>query len=374
MNINNKFISNMIVCNEKKDVDLDALNLLASGDIKEFCQCSYVNKNKHHHFIYDTDGLGTFVQVKSKLSFEDVILLLMSAKSMLQAVLRNKFTLDNVKNSVEYIFKSANGFKFVYVPIVHKSHVSVKKYLIKLMYVINFKDVRIKRFVKELCDKKDDNQVMEFLDAFISSYTYVCDGSDEMTSLLSWTDNEETTLLGKSEISEIPKEKSISKIRIEDETTVLNKDNHSEELYDFYATSESIELTASFSDESSEYETTVLTSQSINKNHEAVSRIENEYYLYLTSNTGKMISIDITPFTIGKDSRNMDLVLCNDSISRSHATIIFENGEYFIVDNGSTNGTIVEGIKIQKDEKCEIENGYMISFGNMSFQVHIERK
>lgn len=52
MNLNSGFINSTIICNEKKDVDLDALNLLASGEVAGLCQCSYKSESKHHHFIY----------------------------------------------------------------------------------------------------------------------------------------------------------------------------------------------------------------------------------------------------------------------------------------------------------------------------------
>lgn len=44
------------------------------------------------------------------------------------------------------------------------------------------------------------------------------------------------------------------------------------------------------------------------------------------------------------------------------------------MDNNSTNGTTIEGIKLQPGEKGEIGNGYIILLGNESFQAHIERR
>lgn len=50
--------------------------------------------------------------------------------------------------------------------------------------------------------------------------------------------------------------------------------------------------------------------------------------------------------TIGRDSRN-DVVLPHVSVSKRHASILFENGKYYISDDGSTNGVIVNNRRIQ---------------------------
>ena len=41
----------------------------------------------------------------------------------------------------------------------------------------------------------------------------------------------------------------------------------------------------------------------------------------------------------------------NPTISRKHCTIYFENGSYYLEDNGSSNGTWLDDKKIQPEEK-----------------------
>jgi len=50
---------------------------------------------------------------------------------------------------------------------------------------------------------------------------------------------------------------------------------------------------------------------------------------------------------VGRDS-DAEIQLDNNDISRNHASIIFENGHYIVHDNGSTNGTFVNGKKVSK--------------------------
>lgn len=388
MSHNNGFINSTIICNEKKDVDLDALNLLASGEVTQLCLCTYKNENKHHHFVYGTNDLIPLTQLQAGLSFENVVDILSSTADMMQALFKNNLLLDNVKNAKEYIFKSDVNYKFVYIPITQKPHLSVKDFLIKLVSVIHHKDVRLSQFIKELRKKKDNEQALAYLTAFICSFDSHYGYSDEAISLLS--DEGATSLLGNEGTTSLlgdegatsllgtnasNSEDDTSLLSGDGETTVLSRANYNEDYGVVNTGSGSARLTEYFHDESGEYETTILTSKPVFHNQPAKKEIQSEYYLYLVRNlNGEKITIDVTPFTIGKDSANMDFVLNNDSVSRHHATIIYENGDYFIMDNNSTNGTTIEGIKLQPGEKGEIGNGYIISLGNESFQAHIERR
>ncbi len=51
--------------------------------------------------------------------------------------------------------------------------------------------------------------------------------------------------------------------------------------------------------------------------------------------------------TIGRNSGN-DIVIPEKTVSGNHATLINENGNWFLLDNNSTNGTFVNGTKINK--------------------------
>lgn len=378
MSFNNSFINSTIICNEKKDVDLDALNLLASAEYSQLCRCAYKNENKHHHFIYDTNGLLPLTQLQAELTFENVVDILSSAYALLNVLAKSELVIDNVKNAKEYIFKSDDGYKFIYIPIVHKSRIDAKDYIIKLLSVIHHKDVRLSQFVKVLRKKENNEQAVSFLNAFASSYSKYYDCSEDATSLLSAEDatsllsDEDATSLLNANIDISDEDTSL--LSDEAETTLLNQSNYSDN-YDTLSTGdESGRLTEFFNDESGEYETTVLSSQPVIQSQPLNREIESENSLYIIRNlNGEKITVDVTPFTIGKDSSNMDFVLNNDSVSRHHATIIYENGYYYIIDNNSTNGTTIEGIKLQPGEKGEIGDGFIISLGNESFQAHIER-
>ena len=66
---------------------------------------------------------------------------------------------------------------------------------------------------------------------------------------------------------------------------------------------------------------------------------------------GEMIRLEKSPFRIGSAADN-DLVLKSDVVSRHHAEIrIAENGETWLRDMGSSNGTFVNGERLKRQER-----------------------
>lgn len=84
--------------------------------------------------------------------------------------------------------------------------------------------------------------------------------------------------------------------------------------------------------------------------------------LYLDE-TGKECLAEIIPprFTVGRSSIN-DLVLNRMGISRSHAEVLFRDGEYLLRDLGSKLGTYLNGVKI---EQAKLSHGDRIRLGSL---------
>jgi len=61
----------------------------------------------------------------------------------------------------------------------------------------------------------------------------------------------------------------------------------------------------------------------------------------------RTLPVNHTPFTIGRKA-DKDLVLTDPRVSRDHAVILSEDGEFFVVDQGSKHGTYVNGERIQR--------------------------
>jgi sigma-B regulation protein RsbU (phosphoserine phosphatase) len=69
--------------------------------------------------------------------------------------------------------------------------------------------------------------------------------------------------------------------------------------------------------------------------------------LYVQGAEQRNIELEHTPFTIGRKT-DKDLVIPDSRVSRDHAQIIVENGDYYVIDQGSRHGTYVNGIKRER--------------------------
>lgn len=104
-------------------------------------------------------------------------------------------------------------------------------------------------------------------------------------------------------------------------------------------------------------ETTVLGPESL---------VSNPYLTRIK--TGERIVINKPVFRIGKEKSYVDYFIGdNTAISRSHANIYTENGEYFIEDTNSTNHTYINGILINSNIKTKISAGDKIKLANEDF-------
>ncbi len=94
--------------------------------------------------------------------------------------------------------------------------------------------------------------------------------------------------------------------------------------------------------------------------------VKQFFLIPLFQHKDEVIKINKEKFTIGR-SLDCDCYIHNDTISKVHATIVFENNDYFIIDNNSSNGTYVNDIKI--GDKTKLKDGYTIMLSKLVFEV-----
>ena len=73
-------------------------------------------------------------------------------------------------------------------------------------------------------------------------------------------------------------------------------------------------------------------------------------------------SIDRNPYIVGKKGDRVNGVLKNSSVSRIHASISRTNGRYFLSDMNSTNGTFINGRRLEINETVALEDGDRVGF------------
>ena len=85
----------------------------------------------------------------------------------------------------------------------------------------------------------------------------------------------------------------------------------------------------------------------------------------------KIYTVDKRSFKVGrvrhKGLRKNDLVIPGKHIGRAHAAIRFRKGYFFIKDDGSVNGTFVNGVKLKPGQFQQLKNEDVLRFDRYEF-------
>jgi pSer/pThr/pTyr-binding forkhead associated (FHA) protein len=84
---------------------------------------------------------------------------------------------------------------------------------------------------------------------------------------------------------------------------------------------------------------------------------------------GEKLPVTKDRFIIGRGKQSSDLTLKDPNVSRQHAMIEFQNGVYFMVDMGSTNGVEYNGQRVARKQITE-GDVFKICDHEMSFTYH----
>jgi sigma-B regulation protein RsbU (phosphoserine phosphatase) len=69
--------------------------------------------------------------------------------------------------------------------------------------------------------------------------------------------------------------------------------------------------------------------------------------VFVQGNEQRVINLDHSPFTVGRKA-DKDLVIADPRVSRDHALIVSESGQFSLVDEGSKHGTFVNGERVER--------------------------
>ncbi len=84
--------------------------------------------------------------------------------------------------------------------------------------------------------------------------------------------------------------------------------------------------------------------------------------------TQTTIQVSRYPFSIGRKAEFCDYAIeDNPYVSKRHATILLRDGQAYIRDNGSSNGTFLNGKRLQPNTEVELPSGACFRIGNESF-------
>ena len=85
-------------------------------------------------------------------------------------------------------------------------------------------------------------------------------------------------------------------------------------------------------------------------------------------NAGKIFTLEKEQTLIGKWAASADIFLDVPTVSRIHARILQEGDKYYAVDLNSRNGTLINGVPLDPEEKYLLKNNDIISFAKEDFR------
>lgn len=80
------------------------------------------------------------------------------------------------------------------------------------------------------------------------------------------------------------------------------------------------------------------------------------------------LTLDAPRLVIGR-SKGCEILLPDPSVSPRHASIRLQGGSNLIVDEGSTNGIVVDGVKLPKGTPRSVRSGAMVRVGRVWLQL-----
>ncbi len=87
---------------------------------------------------------------------------------------------------------------------------------------------------------------------------------------------------------------------------------------------------------------------------------------------GEKISISGVSFKIGKERRRVNYCVSdNTSVSRVHCEIIRKGPDYFIVDQGATNFTFVNGVQLSPHKETILSDRSVVKLADEEFEFHL---
>src|SRR5262245_40152555 len=89
-------------------------------------------------------------------------------------------------------------------------------------------------------------------------------------------------------------------------------------------------------------------------------------------NPGRKFPITKRETVLGRENSRCDVWLESPAVSRLHAIFTYDNGRYFIQDNKSANGTLVNGQFIQPNSPVPLTESDRFEIGPYEFAVRDE--
>ncbi len=128
---------------------------------------------------------------------------------------------------------------------------------------------------------------------------------------------------------------------------------------DYGGSAEAVSIEKQETDFSAESHTVLLWGGETNENTRTLTGVEGNQ---------EIIPIAYYPFLIGKQESLTDYAIVKDTVSRLHARIDRKDGQYWLTDLNSTNGTTVNGHSLEANETIPLQIGDLVNIADLHFR------
>lgn len=380
-----KFKDSQITVKSKlaKDEQINAreLEILNSKIIRGIMKPTVEGEKKLSYL--SPSGIKLEAYLKKGISKNDFFLVIAQILEAVKSIGRNSFNVNNLILNMKYVFvnEMTHELHFVYQPIYSSAIASdLASFLYDVAYSVtlalnedykcvndfiaylkSLQAVSVIKIEKYLLDvypqiykqvKRQKYGQSEYLGSFKNGKDIYYDmdnrkrptplDDDDATSLLDESDADEATSLLEEE---------------EDEATSLLEEEEDE--------------ATSLLMEDEEEATSVLIDDD-----EATSLLcegpQISYPYLIRKSSFDRVDINKPVFRIGKERSYVDyFVANNNAVSRIHADIITKNNCCFVKDENSTNGTYINGNRLNPNKEVQIFDGDIVTFANDEFEFHL---
>ena len=337
------------------------IQMILNNNIKGLLPIRIRNINNEIELLYEITGLSSINNVfdRSLMKKDDLVKLAIGIKQLEDALKEYLLCGDNIKFDLNYIFYRVkdNQYYFCYCPIeVEDYALQMKTLFNQVLDHVNYNDrdaVSLAYGMQEIASR-DNFAIEELLDFALSTKEKIepivgeeCIEEYEPEELEE-EDIQENSFFEKIKKLFLKDKKEESEDEEEFEDSIYIEETQHVEDFDFE--------TDNLSDEEA---TVLLTSSAA------------EYIVLKSTNCNPDILIvpDKFPFVIGKSKRSSDFRVSSNVVSRVHARINQELGEFTIEDLNSTNGTFVNEERLKPHEIRTIERGDVVKLADLEFDV-----
>ncbi|MCD7981732.1 MAG: FHA domain-containing protein [Clostridiales bacterium] len=359
--------------NKEDHVNEREMEVFASKLIRGLMRPAYVGKQKMAYTA--AEGVPILTFIGSGISLNDFFLIIAQVVEVTKKIDRNGFNINNLVLDYRYVFVNSRTreVSFIYRPLITRNvSQSIFSFFYDIAYYSNIHQGEtvflVTRFVDALRQMRHyvptdvENILLRVYPKVYRQFQRSKTGQSDMLQNRKWQreelsvpDGEATSLLGGGESAAFPEDEENTSRMYASGGTVFTEDEEKTGLLQ-----DGEEKTGLLRED--EYGGTMLLEQETRK-----------YPYIIRIRSYDRAEIDRPVFRIGQKRGAVDYVVSdNPVVSRLHADILTEQGDCYIRDHHSKNGTFVNGTRLEADQRIRLKDGDRFVLANEEFEFRTD--